>query len=166
MTFTEAEDTGEGCGEVLKAVWSEACVLAAFYIDHTQNSKVIIQYLHFCNLLEKWKQVESSNISNGYVHRMLWLSLFSSLLEKSCSNSMIPVWRRDSGPAVWAAFTTQGSKITYTNWRWKVHIDKVINECPIWKSYYPLRCPTESARYVQQGTDNVGCWMMTFVILG
>lgn len=45
--FKEADNTGEGNGEVLKAMWSEASDRAAFYKDQSKNSKMLqlnIQY--------------------------------------------------------------------------------------------------------------------------
>ena len=40
----EADETGEGHGEVLKALWSEASDRAAFYKDQTKNSKYEILF--------------------------------------------------------------------------------------------------------------------------
>lgn len=39
MIFSEADDVGEGRGEVLKALWSEASDRAAFYQDQAKNSE-------------------------------------------------------------------------------------------------------------------------------
>lgn len=44
VIFSKADDTGEGQGEVLKALWSEASDRAAFYRDQAKNCETRICY--------------------------------------------------------------------------------------------------------------------------
>ena len=44
VIFNEADDTGEGRGALLKALWSEASDRAAFYQDQAKNSETLISH--------------------------------------------------------------------------------------------------------------------------
>ena len=42
VIFNEVDATEEGCGAVLKALWSEASDRAAFYQDQAKNSETLM----------------------------------------------------------------------------------------------------------------------------